>query len=342
MKRKESSKEPFLQASEDDTEQEDNTPLAEDEGREGGYGTEAETIAGMFLEAASRYEGAAFTWPEKGEWKAMSFADAEARVREIAKGLIALGIEAGDRVAIFAGDPSRVDPGRLRRGVRRRCHRLGLPHELRGRGQARAGELGFASRVLRGAPAAQEGRQRQGGSLIARAHRAARGRGGRRRHVPRGPVERGKEIDDGDVDERVEAIEADDLFTLIYTSGTTGPPKGCMLTNENFRSNARMVIDALDTGKNPVFYIFLPLAHTLTPHGADAGRRRGGDARVLGPGQGRDDGRAKQVRPTHFPAVPRIFEKIYNEAISQVPEEGPKQKLFQKGIEMGRKARERE
>ena len=58
-------------------------------------------------------------------------------------------------------------------------------------------------------------------------------------------------------------IEPDDVATLVYTSGTTGPPKGCMLTHENFLSTTRMYGEQLRFNETHSLYQFLPLAHVL-------------------------------------------------------------------------------
>ena len=125
--------------------------------------------------------------------------------------------------------------------------------------------------------------------------------------------ERGR--DKGDqVDERTGAVERDDVFTLIYTSGTTGPPKGCVLTHGNYRADCEALEQVAQLEDDAVFYIFLPLAHALT---------RMTQMAVLDVGATlafwqRDKDKAledlKEIAPTHFPSVPRVFEKIYEEA----------------------------
>lgn len=307
-----------------------------------GSGTGAETIAAMFLEASSRHEGTALTWPEGDSWKELSYAELGTRVREIAKGLIALGIEAGDRVAIFSEtrpEWTLTDFGSACAGaVVASIYHTSSEEEARHVLESSGARLVFCEG---GKPRRRIDSIREEISSIE--HVVLLDSEGDDEAMSLDDlVERGSEADDGQVDERVESIGADDLFTLIYTSGTTGPPKGCMLTNANFRSNARMVIDALEPGEDPVFYVFLPLAHTLTRMVQMLAVDVGATLAYWGRDKEKMMEELKQVRPTHFPAVPRIFEKIYNEALSHVPDQGAKAKLFEKGIEAGRKARERE
>ena len=149
--------------------------------------------------------------------------------------------------------------------------------------------------------------------------------------------EKGKDKGDA-VDERIEGIEPDDVFTLIYTSGTTGPPKGCVLTHANYRANCEMLSESIEIGDDEVLYIFLPLAHALTritqmstlDVGATLAYWRGDKDKAL------DD--LREIKPTIFPSVPRIFEKIYEQAQEKAGG-GIKGKLLDKAIDVGGKVR---
>ena len=74
---------------------------------------------------------------------------------------------------------------------------------------------------------------------------------------------RGGEIAPERVYERVASARAGDVATLVYTSGTTGPPKGCMLSHENFIATVRMYEQRLGLDRTHSMYQFLPLAHVL-------------------------------------------------------------------------------
>src|SRR5262249_2056539 len=125
----------------------------------------------------------------------------------------------------------------------------------------------------------------------------------------------------------------------IYTSGTTGPPKGCVLSQGNYRAVLNMVAARGTIENNPddLVYLFLPLAHAfgllLMLIGADRGvaiAYWSGDTTKIIP-------ELSEVHPTYLPSVPRIFEKLYTLVTSQAPPE-----LIAKATEVGRQVRELE
>ena len=142
---------------------------------------------------------------------------------------------------------------------------------------------------------------------------------------------------------RARGIDPDDLATIIYTSGTTGPPKGCMVTHGNWTSTIRMYEERLDlTAGDPiVIFLFLPLAHALAriiqfvslDVGGTLAYWSGSAARLL------EDIAA--TKPTHVPAVPRVFEKIHTKAAGEVMENGSPltREIFRRAVATGRKAR---
>jgi len=107
------------------------------------------------------------------------------------------------------------------------------------------------------------------------------------------------------------AIEEDDLFTLIYTSGTTGPPKACMIRHRNYYAmvdEVRQVEDFAVGGDTMLLY--LPLAHNfgrcMTLLGAHIGYTV-----AFCPDPYAVAEALPAVRPTVFPSVPRVFEKVH-------------------------------
>ena len=140
--------------------------------------------------------------------------------------------------------------------------------------------------------------------------------------------ERGREIEDSEIERRRTSVKLHDLATLIYTSGTTGKPKGCELTHQGFvelSKNANLEIpEVLQEGKSTL--IFLPLAHVfarfievLCIHsGIRVGHQP--DAKNVGSAM-------VSFQPDFLLAVPRVFEKVYNTA-EQKAEAGGKGKIF--------------
>jgi long-chain acyl-CoA synthetase len=139
----------------------------------------------------------------------------------------------------------------------------------------------------------------------------------------------GRKVDDTEITERRRGLGADSLATIIYTSGTTGQPKGCELTHGNFRSEVDNVLRSMDKlffADGASTLLFLPLAHVLArviQVGCIASNTRMGhsaDIKNL-----LEDLAA--FRPTFLLAVPRVFEKVYNSAEQKAEGDG-KGKIF--------------
>ncbi|PRX51144.1 long-chain acyl-CoA synthetase [Prauserella shujinwangii] len=138
----------------------------------------------------------------------------------------------------------------------------------------------------------------------------------------------GQDVSDEDVHTRRRAVGSGDIATIVYTSGTTGRPKGVVLTHHNLLSEIRANIEAfprlMEAGNSQL--AFLPLAHIL----ARAIVLTAFTARVtLGhtPSTKNLVADLGTFRPTFVVAVPRVFEKVYNGAKLKAHSEG-KGKIF--------------
>ncbi len=128
-------------------------------------------------------------------------------------------------------------------------------------------------------------------------------------------AEAGLAVDIGRLDERLAGLRAADPATLIYTSGTTGRPKGCQLTHSNLlyetRGGAACFPTVLRKGER--LLVFLPLAHVLARSLSMAAFANKvtigytGDIKNLAP-------TLALFKPTVVVSVPRVFEKVYNAA----------------------------
>src|SRR5664280_2208748 len=138
-------------------------------------------------------------------------------------------------------------------------------------------------------------------------------------------------------EKRADARQPSDLATLIYTSGTTGEPKGAMLMQSNFVSNAVAGSSVLPFDSSTVTLSFLPLSHVFERTIEYAYYHRSATiAYAESIDKLRDN--LSEVNPHLFGAVPRVYEKIYGRVQETLSKSSPgKQKLFAKAVEAGKK-----
>jgi long-chain acyl-CoA synthetase len=284
-------------------------------------GTGSATIADLCAAAASQYgDHVAIKHKVDGAWRDVTFAEVGEIVREIGLGLIALGLEPGERAAILCNtrpewayaDFAISSAG----GVVVPIYPTNSPEEC----EWVAGNSESVFVVCEDAE--------QVAKIVAVRDRLP----ALRRIIvvdPAGDVADAIALDDvraqgraGDAQalaDRTAAVGPDDPFTFIYTSGTTGPPKGCVLTHGNYRSVLDMVNERGSIGgEGDLIYLFLPLAHAfallIELAAVDLGTPiayYGGDAKAI-------VGELMEVKPTYLPSVPRIFEKLYTLAQQQL------------------------
>lgn len=129
-------------------------------------------------------------------------------------------------------------------------------------------------------------------------------------------------------------LKEEDLATIIYTSGTTGPPKGVMLTHGNLVSNVTTLCGELDFNPEDVALSFLPLCH-VTQRLADYCYFHRG-ARIVYVGLEDLPASLRAVRPTTFPGVPRVYEKIRDAILARGTAASPlRRKVFGWALEVG-------
>jgi long-chain acyl-CoA synthetase len=145
----------------------------------------------------------------------------------------------------------------------------------------------------------------------------------------------GTSVGDEVITERAKAAKASDVATVIYTSGTTGRPKGCELTHANLLSDVRNAflgpLTVIAAERDPATLLFLPLAHVFARI-IEVGCIEGGIVLGHWPDPGTLLPALASFRPTFILAVPRVFEKVYNGAEQKAVSE-------RKGAVFGRAAR---
>jgi len=117
---------------------------------------------------------------------------------------------------------------------------------------------------------------------------------------------------DMELEARAHSIICSDLASIIYTSGTTGRPKGVQLTHGNLTANILNSLHGFDLRSGHVSISFLPLSHVTARH-ADFALLYRGVTLAYCPFFDQLPQILQEVRPTIFIAVPRIYEKIYQQ-----------------------------
>ncbi len=145
-----------------------------------------------------------------------------------------------------------------------------------------------------------------------------------------GPTQRSPELD-----ALGESVSPDDLATIIYTSGTTGVPKGAMLTHGNIASNISMSVDALELRDTDLAISFLPLSHITARH-VDFAELYRGVTIAYCPVIDELPRVARELHPTLFVAVPRVYEKIYNK-VQRDAGTGLKRRIYDWALSVGRR-----
>ena len=306
-------------------------------------GTKSTTLADLLPRAARLYGSApAIQFKEGEQWVKRSFEEVEKTVRELALGLIDLGVVKGDKVSILANtrpEWTYFDFAALSIGATvvpiyqtnsaEECQYVLENSDAKivaveddeqlEKIRAVRNQLPLLKHVVRMTGASED--------AISLEDLASRGAG----------------HDAAVWEQHWKAVTPEDICTFIYTSGTTGPPKGCVISHGNYRAmldmvNATSVIEGED-----VTYLYLPLAHSFAlliqlgsfDLGATIAYWERDPLKIMP--------NLAELKPTYFPSVPRIFEKIYTLATSSMEKEGGlKKAIFDWSIRVGGKMRQAE
>ncbi len=137
---------------------------------------------------------------------------------------------------------------------------------------------------------------------------------------------------------RLGSRSREDTAVLIYTSGTTGPPKGAMISHNNILTLLGTQTDVIPLTEEDISLSFLPMAHTAERILAFYGRISQGMATAYASSIASVLDELREVRPTIFGSVPRLFEKAYSKIQSEMERKPPLvQKLFAWASDVGRR-----
>ena len=275
-------------------------------------------------------------------WAYLNGVEVIERVKRVAMGLAALGVKAGDRVAIISENRpewSFVDLAILSlRAVNVPIYTTQAVDQIRFILENSGAKMLFVSgrKLWKHAENAIQSVEQLEKLIFFDSDGMPEGNS---RAVTLSDVEaRGEafaKIDSEAVERSLSEIETDDLATIIYTSGTTGEPKGVMLTHENFVSNIISVSKALPIRSTDRSLAVLPLSHifertvfyVLCSNGVSIHYCAAFDQLAS---------HLAEVKPTIMTAVPRLFEQVYHKIVKKGKAAGGwKTRLFEWSLVVG-------
>jgi long-chain acyl-CoA synthetase len=302
------------------------------------------SLPAMFFEVARQRAGRPFLWAKRHrKYQQLSWAEAADAVSRLARGLAALGIEPGDRVALVSenrpewviadlaimGAGAVTVPAYVTNTVEDHRHILGNS----GARAAIVSTATLAARVISAAEqvpsvravVAMEPVSEPGSSIDHRAWDAVLALGSE---------------DRDDIADRIAALAPDDTACIIYTSGTGGLPKGVLLSHRNIIANCRGAYHLLETLglDDEVFLSFLPLSHAYE-HSAGLMFPISLGAQIyFAEGAETLARNLIEVRPTIMTAVPRLYETMHQRIQLVVERDRPlKRNLFERAVAIGKK-----
>ena len=295
------------------------------------------TLNDLFCRVAAAANPRAVLWQDEfGQWQPISSDQIYHRVRALAKVFLEWGIQKGDRIALIAENRwewAVTDFAALAIGA------VDVPIYPTLTGEQIAAELDDAGcriavvstrlqfdklnavrdktrieRIVMMDPAPPEG-----AIAFSEAIEGADGSGSER---------------DAVFDALVRAAEPKDMATLIYTSGTTGTPKGVVLTHGNIAANMNYAPEDFVFGPTDALISFLPLSH-VTARALDYIMYSFGVQVAYCSQFDKLPQAMREIRPTVFVGVPRVFEKIRQEVERRAALSPVKKRLFAWAIKVG-------
>jgi long-chain acyl-CoA synthetase len=306
-------------------------------GAAGAQGTGSKTIADLLPLAVKRYgDKPAQRYKVGDDWVDASYAELGEAVKEVGLGLIDLGLQPGDKVSILAHtrpEWTQACFGILTAGgTLVTIYQTNSPSECQyvlehsdsraifvedGEQLAKVREVEDSCPELEHIVVMAPGDAELGDALTLDQLR-----------------ERGRGREASEWEARYQAVTPEDICLYIYTSGTTGPPKGCLLSHANYRAITDAVVDQSPLVEGDSSYLFLPLAHAFAILIQFATFELGAALAYWSRDPKMIIADITQVNPTFFPSVPRMFEKIYTLATSQIEDKEGLAKAVKVGVKV--------
>src|SRR4051794_4397063 len=305
-----------------------------------GRGTNSKTVADLLPRAAEIYGSAvAVKYKEGDQWVSRTFEEVIETVRPLAMGLVELGVRKGDRVSILGNtrpEWTYFDFAALSIGATVvPIYQTNSPEECRYVLE------NSDSKVVVVEDAEQLAKVREVREQLPRLEQIVLMTGTAEDALAMEEVAAKGAAADAEAWERLySSVSPADICTFIYTSGTTGPPKGCIISHGNYRSMLDMVNEVSVIEDEDLAYLYLPLAHSFAlliqlgsfDLGTTIAYWERDPLKILP--------NLAELKPTYFPSVPRIFEKIYTAATSGMEKQGGlKKAIFDWAIKVGSRMR---
>jgi long-chain acyl-CoA synthetase len=271
-----------------------------------------------------------------GAWVDLTYSDLWSRVRDLAMGLVQLGVDVGDRVCILCNTRLEFTVANLAASTAGAIVVPVYPSNSPVECEWVVGDSG--ARVIICEDRAQVAKIEEVRSALPDLVHVLIVDGECEGALSVDAVTAsGRTGDVGELDRRAAAVGPDDACLIIYTSGTTGRPKGVVLTNRSLAAGRRSAVEMQLFGEGDVVYLFLPLAHVFAQLVQADAVEVGATIAYWGGSSAEIITELSQVHPTVLPSVPRIFEKVYAMAMGLIPDE--RKEEVQQAIHLGVRVR---
>jgi long-subunit acyl-CoA synthetase (AMP-forming) len=247
----------------------------------------------------------------KGSWTAITWSEYRKQIRQAAKAMIHLGLEAGDGVSLIGfncpewaiGDLAAIWAGGIPAGIYttnapEQCEYIASHSESSIAVVDDAEQLAKFKEIRPNLPKLKAIVMMHGDDADDAVYSW------------QDFLKLGDEVDNATLEERIAAQSPDDVCTLIYTSGTTGDPKAVMITHDNLTWTANVALTTVGGDSKDRILSYLPFSHIAEQAVALHGPIHMGSCTYFAESMDALGDNLKEVRPTLFLGVPRVWEKI--------------------------------